>query len=135
MQFINYLGFDGTCEEAFNFYAKVFKKEITAMFRNEDMPPGGPPVPEEAKKRVMHASLKVADNAVLMGGDAPIGMFKGHSGFCINIAIKDTDEATRIFDELANGGKTQMPLAQTFWAKLFGMCIDKYGVPWMVNVE
>ncbi|MDZ4798374.1 MAG: VOC family protein [Bryobacteraceae bacterium] len=134
MQFINYLGFGGNCEEAFNFYAKVFKKEISAMFPNEGTPAEAH-VPPEWKKKIMHARLDVAEGATLMGGDAPMGQFTKHSGFCINIAIKDADEATRIFSELAEGGKTQMPLAQTFWAKLFGMCIDKYGVPWMVNVE
>lgn len=134
MQFINYLGFPGTCEEAFNFYAKVFKVEIAALFRHEGTPAEAH-VPEEWKKKIMHAKIEVAPGAILMGGDAPPGQESKHSGFCINIALKDADEATRIFNELAAGGKTQMPLAPTFWAKLFGMCIDKHGVPWMVNVE
>src|SRR5690242_14612662 len=130
MQLINYLGFNGTCEEAFNFYAGVFKVKVAAMINHEGAPAEAN-VLEEWKKKIMHARLDLPDGAVLMGGDAPEGQFKGHSGFCINIAMKDTAEATRIFNELAEGGKTNVPLAQTFWAKLFGMCLDRFGVPWM----
>jgi PhnB protein len=135
MQFINYLGFNGNCEEAFNFYKDVFRGEITAMFSHEGTPAEAHVSPEW-KKKIMHACL-VAKGAVLMGGDSPQGTHTQPAGFCVNISVDKGDyaEAERIFSELGEGGKVQMPIGETFWAKRFGMLIDKYGVPWMVNCE
>jgi uncharacterized glyoxalase superfamily protein PhnB len=74
-------------------------------------------------------------NAVLMGSDAPPQFFSQPQGFSVSISVESTDEAERIFKELADGGTVRMPLQETFWAKRFGMLIDQFGTPWMVNCE
>lgn len=133
MQLSPYLAFNGDCEEAFKFYAKVFRGKIEAMFTHEGTPAESQ-VPPEWRKKIMHARLS-ADNAVLMGGDAPPNHYKKPQGFTVNINVADADDADRIFHELSAGGQVQMPIQETFWAVRFGMLIDRYGTPWMVNCE
>ena len=130
-----YLSFDGKCEEAFKYYASVLGGEILAMMRYADAPAeaGMRQTPETAG-RIMHARLKVGDR-VLMGADAPPQFVSKPQGFCVCIQLDDPSEAERVFHGLARDGTTQMPIAQTFWAQRFGMCIDKFGTPWMVNCE
>jgi PhnB protein len=53
----------------------------------------------------------------------------------VNYTVADVDEAERVFAALADGGETTMPMAETFWAPKFGMCVDRFGIPWMVNAE
>jgi PhnB protein len=131
--FVPYLGFDGQCEEAFAFYEKALGGKIVMMMRLADAPPAVPRTPE-TERRVMHARLKVGDR-YLMGGDAPQQMFSKPQGFCVSIQVDEAADAERVFAALAEGGKINMPLAPTFWSERFGMLIDKYGIPWMVNCE
>ena len=133
MDLVTYLGFDGQCEVAFKHYEKVLGGKILMMMRNGDMPPGTP-FPPGAEKRIVHARLKVGER-LLMGGDAPPGRASKPQGFCANVMVDTAAEAERIFRELGEGGTIQMPIAETFWATRFGMLIDKFGVPWMVNCE
>jgi PhnB protein len=70
-----------------------------------------------------------------MGSDAPPGRYSKPRGFSINIDSKDVAEAERVFSALGEGGQVHMPMAETFWAKRFGMLVDKFEIPWMVNVE
>ena len=72
---------------------------------------------------------------LLMGGDAPRQFVSKPQGFCVSIMVDDSAEAERIFRELGEGGVVRMPIAETFWARRFGMLIDKFGIPWMVNCE
>ncbi len=128
-----HLVFPGTCNEAFGFYEGVFATKRTFTMTFGDAPPGTP-VPEDAKDLVMHTSLPLG-SIVLMGCDAPQpkpGDALG--GFQIAVDTPDKAEVTRIFGALSEGGSVQMPLAQTFWSPLFGMCTDKFGVGWMVSV-
>jgi PhnB protein len=132
---VTYLSFDGKCEEAFKHYASVLGGEIQAMMRYSDAPAeAGVPRSPGSADRIMHARLKVGDR-FLMGGDAPPQFASKPQGFCVSIQIDDPAEAERVFHALAQGGTTQMPIAPTFWASRFGMCIDKFGTPWMVNCE
>ena len=130
---VAYLGFDGQCEAAFSFYAKVLNGEIVTMMRFADAPPEIAGTPESAR-RVIHARLKVGDR-FLMGGDAPTEHFSKPQGFCVAFQVADPVEAERVFGALAEGGQVTMPINQTFWAKRFGMLIDRFGIPWMVNCE
>jgi PhnB protein len=82
----------------------------------------------------MHVRLEVGDS-VLMGSDAPPDRYKPPQGFSVNIAVEKPEEAERIFHALAEGGNVGMPLQQTFWAARFGMVVDRFGIPWMVNCE
>jgi PhnB protein len=133
MDLVTYLGFDGQCEAAFKHYEKVLGGKILMMMRMSDAPPGTPIAPG-AEKRIMHARLQVGDR-LLMGGDAPSQMFSKPQGFSVSIQIDNTADAERIFRDLAKGGTVKMPIAETFWAARFGMLIDKFGIPWMVNCE
>jgi len=88
--------------------------------------------PPEWKDRVMHAALKVNGN-VLMGADVPPDSYKQPTGFAVAIQLEDAAEAERIFGALAEKGTVTLALQQTFWAERFGMLVDRFGIPWMIN--
>jgi PhnB protein len=91
-------------------------------------------VPPEWRDRIMHARLVVGDK-VLMGSDAPPDHYEQPRGFSVSIGIDDPGEAERIFQAMAEKGTVRMPLQKTFWALRFGMLVDQFGIPWMVNCE
>lgn len=129
-----YLFYQDTCEAAFNYYAKVLGGKIDAMMRLSDAPPSDmPPGPPGREKTIMHARLLLPDGAVLMGSDTPPEHFHKPQGFSISVTVADPAEGERKFNALADGGSVTMPFSKTFWAKGFGMCVDKFGIPWMVN--
>jgi PhnB protein len=133
MQLIPYLNFNGQCEAAFKFYEQCLGGKIVAMFTY-----GGTPAAEhvsaESRDRVMHARLVVGE-AVLMGSDSPPEMFEEQRGMSVSIHIDDPAQAERIFNALADGGSVRMPFGETFWAHRFGMLVDRFGTPWMINCE
>jgi PhnB protein len=131
MRFNPHLSFNGDCESAFHFYRECLGGEIVTMMRHEGMPTEGD-VPPEWRSKILHASLKIGEQW-MMGGDAPPGRYQQPQGFAIGIHIDDAAEAERIFQALAENGCVQMPLQETFWASRFGMLVDRFGVPWMVN--
>jgi PhnB protein len=133
MQLNPYLAFNGRCEEAFNFYAKVLGGKIEAMMPHEGTP-AAEHVPPEWRSKIMHARL-AAGEAVLMGGDAPPNRSPKPDGFSVALHVKQSAEAERIFQALAENGKTTMPIQETFFAARFGMCVDRFGIPWMVHCE
>jgi PhnB protein len=128
-----YLFYNGNCEAAFNYYAKVLGGEIEAMLTHEGTP-AAEHVPAEWHKKILHAKMNI-DDAVLMASDAPPGRFNQPQGFSVSLQIEDPAEAERKFQALAEGGVVTMPIGQTFWAKRFGMCVDQFGIPWMVNCQ
>ena len=89
--------------------------------------------PPEHRDRIIHVRLVAGDN-VLMGGDVPPGA-PVPQGFSLSIQVDSVQEADRIFNALVEGGRTTMPLGPTFWAERFGMLVDRFGTPWMVNYE
>jgi len=131
MQVNPYLMFNGTCEAAFKFYEKVLRGKIEAMIPHKGSPAESH-VPPEWKDKIMHARLVIGDE-VLMGSDAPPDHFEQPKGFSVAVNPTDPAEADRIFNALAENGTTTMPIQQTFWAERFGMCVDRFGIPWMVN--
>ncbi len=128
-----YLFYNGTCEAAFNYYAKVLGGKIEAMLTHEGTP-ASDQVPPEWQKKIMHAKMSI-DGEVLMASDAPPGHFNKPQGFSVSLQVEDPAEAERKFQALAEGGVVNMPIAQTFWARRFGMCVDQFGIPWMINCE
>ena len=128
-----YLAFDGQCKEAFEFYQKVLGGEIVMMLSVGETPMGEQAT-EEQRAKIMHARLNIGDN-VLMGGDTPMPHFSKPQGFSVSIGLNDYAEGQRIFDALSENATVMMPFEKTFWASGFGMLIDKYGTPWMVNCE
>lgn len=133
MQINPYLVFNGQCEQAFRFYEKVLGGKIEAMFLHAGTPAESF-VPPEWRSKIMHARLVVGDQ-VLMGSDAPPDRFEKPQGFSVSLQIKTPADAERIFHALADNGAVRMPLGPTFWAVRFGMCVDRFGIPWMVNCE
>ena len=131
MQINPYLHFNGQCEEAFNFYAQCLGGKIDFMLTY-----AGTPVeqhmPAEWQSKILHATLAVGDQ-ILQGADGPPETYKEPQGFSVSLNLKDPAQAERIFHTLAENGKVQMPLQKTFWAALFGMLVDQFGIPWMIN--
>ena len=82
----------------------------------------------------MHARLSVGDN-VLMGSDAPPDRYEPMKGFTVTLGIDDPHDAERVFHALSENGTVQMPIQETFWAVRFGMLVDRFGTPWMINCE
>jgi PhnB protein len=131
-----YLQFNGNAEEAFDFYKSVFGGEFHMVMRFKDMP---------AEYRgdgsddnlIMHMSLPVGKDSVLMGSDIPSHMGKAITGDNVNISITATskEEADRLFNGLAAGGKVTMPMGDAFWGSYFGMTADKYGFNWMISFD
>jgi PhnB protein len=128
-----YLNFNGQCEAAFKFYEKVLGGRITFSMTWGEMP-GADQFPAETHKQIMHATLSIGD-AQLMGADSPPGSYQPPKGMNVSIHVKDTAEGERIFNSLAENGNITMPFDKTFWSPGFGMCVDQFGIPWMVNTE
>lgn len=135
-----YLTFAGNCEEAFNFYKSVFGGQFQFIGRFSEMPPmeGMPPMPESEANKIMHVSLPISKETILMGSDSSEAF--GHStvmgnNFSISINATSTKDADRLFNGLSSGGKVTMPLEKTFWGAYFGMFVDKFGIQWMVNFD
>lgn len=135
-----YLNFTRNTEEAFNFYKSVFGGEFSGegIVRFSTIPPqeGQPPMKEEDKNLVMHVGLPILGGHVLMGTDAPESMgfhVKPGNNVYINLEPDTREETDRLFKELSEGGKVEMPLQEMFWGDYFGSCVDKFGVQWMFN--
>jgi PhnB protein len=126
-----YLFYGGNCEPAFKFYEKVLGGKIEMMLRNEEAPESMP-APPERKKQIMHARISI-NGEILMASDAPPDHFHKAQGFAVSLTVDDPAEAERKFKALSEGGTTNMPFGKTFFSKGFGMCVDQFGIPWMVN--
>ena len=133
MQINPYLFYDSQCEAAFKFYEQALGGKIEMMLRNEQAPPdSGMPVLPERAKYIMHARMSI-DGQVLMASDAPPDRFQKPQGFAVSITVADVAEAERKFKAISEGGSVGMPFGKTFFSKGFGMCVDKFGISWMVN--
>lgn len=133
-----YLTFNGNCEEAFHFYKSVFGGEFRQISKFGDMPPSpGHEVPEEEKNRILHVSLPISKETILMGSDSNLRMGEVKIGqhMSLSIGADSKEEADRVFKGLSAGGKVTMPIADMFWGSYFGMLEDKYGFTWMVNYD
>jgi len=104
------------------------------MMMNHGESPMAGDVPVDWQKKIMHARMTVGE-AVLMGADAPPDRYDAPKGFSVSLGIDTPAEAERIFNALAAGGTVQMPIQPTFWAERFGMVVDRFDIPWMVNCE
>ncbi|MBW5799936.1 VOC family protein [Halomonas elongata] len=128
-----YLMFDGDCETAMTFYAECFGGRIEAMERYGNGPQCDGEMSLDPEK-IMHVRL-VADGWMLMGSDCPPAYMKTPQGFSVAVHVEDIEEAERLFSVLSAGGQVEMPLQQTHWAIRFGMLVDRFGTPWMINCE
>jgi PhnB protein len=133
MQLNPYLLFKGDCEAALKFYEQVLGGKTEFLTKYAGSPAAGMAPPEWGDK-VLHATMKIDGNPI-MAADAPPGHYEKPQGFSVSIAVKDRDKGESIFNALAEGGAVTMPFQKTFWASGFGMCVDRFGIPWMVNCD
>ncbi len=131
-----YLFFEGNCEKALEFYRTALGAEIGMVMRYDAAPKGGPEqpgCPAPPPDKIMHAEFKLRDTTIFAsdGGASGKPEFKG---VALNILAKDPDDAKRLFDALAEGGKIMMPFGPTFFSPAFGMASDKFGMNWMIYV-
>jgi len=132
MQVQPYLFFDGRCEEAIDFYKKALGAEVGMLMRWKDSPDKSMCTPSNENK-VMHASMQIGETHVMASDGRNTGNPK-FDGFALSLNAKDEADADRLFNALVEGGETVMPLGKTFFSPRFGLCRDKFGVHWMVNV-
>ena len=138
-----YIFFDGTCEEAIAFYKQAIGAELLFKMTFGEMPKEAANDSSEGcnsgfnwpDDKIMHANVRIGDSEVMMSDGNMCADKVKHTGYSLSISSKDVAEGQRWFDNLAAGGDVTMPWGETFWAKGFGMLTDKYGIPWMVNVE
>lgn len=128
-----YLMFDGQCEAAFNYYAECLGGTLE-MMRYADSPEEME-VPAEYQQRIMHACLKVDDQLLMASDSLSMHPHEGIKGCSISLQVGNVPEAERLYAALSAGGSVQMELQQTFWATLFAMFTDRFGVSWMINCE
>lgn len=135
MAFRPYLAFSGNCRAAFTRYQEIFGGELALLSMADAPVEAGSPPPGAKPDLVMHGAL-TSSIGLLMGADDPSGSFDGKvNGMCVNCTLGDATETKSVFDALTDRGQVQMPLSETFFSPAFGMCIDRFGIPWMVMVE
>jgi PhnB protein len=124
-----YLNFNGTTRHALEFYAGVFGGELTLnTFGSLGM--DGPD-----SERIMHGMLVTDAGYTIMAADVTSDMeYHAPAGITVSISGDDGDALRGYFEQLAAGGTTTMPLQKQVWGDEFGMCVDSFGVPWMVNI-
>ncbi|KGO87213.1 glyoxalase [Flavobacterium rivuli WB 3.3-2 = DSM 21788] len=133
-----YLHFNGNAEEAFTFYKSVFGGEFAVVSRFKDLSNPEYPVPEKEENKIMHISLPVGNNSVLMASDVPEFMGQvneNENRTKISITAESKEEADALFNGLSAGGKVEMPIGDSPWGSYFGMFRDKYGFEWMIDFD
>lgn len=131
MQVNPYLTFNGQCAEAIKFYERVLGGKITFQQTWGESPMASE-VPAETHNKIMHATIDL-DGSNVMCADSPPDHYQAPRGIHITLNYKDPAEGERVFNLLAEGGQIEMPFQITFWSSGFGMCVDRFGIPWMVN--
>ncbi|WP_324276336.1 VOC family protein [Blastococcus brunescens] len=125
-----YLVFPGTARHAMEFYRGVFGGDLVLNTFGET----GAAAPGQ-EDGIMHAQLETPAGYTLMASDVPPGMeLSGGSDISISLSGDDADELRGYFTKLADGGSVTMPLEKQMWGDEFGMCVDPFGVQWMVNI-
>jgi len=132
---IAYLVFDGTCGEAMRYCERVLEAKLEVLMTNGESPIAEHCAPGTAD-RILHARLALPGGGVLMAGDSQGGAgYEGIKGVSLALNYDSVREAERAFAALSEGGRVTMPMQPTFWAKTWGMLVDRFGTPWMVNGE
>jgi PhnB protein len=131
MQLIPYLMFSGQCRDAIAFYARALGGKVAfAMSYGES--PMCDQMPADTRDWIMHSSIE-APGLTLMAADGPPIAVPDGGGTVVNVQVDTPEQAERVFAALLEGGKATMPIQETFWAQRWGMLVDRYGKPWMVN--
>ncbi|BAT58353.1 hypothetical protein GJW-30_1_00877 [Variibacter gotjawalensis] len=139
MQFQPYLFFGGTCAEAMTTYERVLGGKMQMMMKYSQTPPQEGPAPEGCAElpagfgdKIAHAALEL-DGSMLMASDSPMPNFEPMKNVYVTVSFPTPEKAKEVFDALAQGGKVEMPMAETFWVESFGSLVDRFGTHWMIN--
>ncbi len=134
-----YMTFNGDCEEAFSFYKSAFGGEFLYIGRYKDVPPTDRQTFRlENDEKIMHVSLPISKETILMGCDSTEAYGQGtifRNNISISINLDNKEEADRLFNELSAGGQIKMSMNQTFWGAYFGMFTDRFGINWLINCD
>lgn len=134
-QAIAYLSFNGNCAEAMRFYEQALHGKLEVLMSGAESPMAEQ-IPKEFAHRILHARLALPGGGTLFAGDCPAHMpYEGIKGVSMAVDYATTAEAEQVFAALASGGQVTMPMQPAFWARSWGMLIDKFGTPWIVNGE
>jgi PhnB protein len=130
-----YLFFNGSCEQAIEFYRKAIGAEVEMMMRFKESPEPHPPgaVPSGFEDKIMHASFRIGQTTV-MASDGCSADKANFEGFSLSLSVPNETEADRAFNALADAGQVKLPLTKTFFSSRFGMVEDRFGIGWMITV-
>ena len=131
-----YLSFNGNCEEAFNFYKTVFRKEFKYLGRYKDVPDADKKLFKENDEKIMHVTLPITEHTSLMGSDntdSVVGAF--NNNFALYVNTDSRDEADRLFNELSVGGQIKVSMIETFWGSYYGIFKDRFGINWKITFD
>jgi PhnB protein len=130
MAFRPYLFFGGNCREAFTRYQDIFGGELT-LLTMKDVPGEAPPT--ENADMIIHAAIVIGDDLLMASDDPTTDRFGPVQGMMVSYDAADVADAKRVFAALSDGGNITAPLEPTFFSEAFGMCVDRFGTPWMIN--
>jgi PhnB protein len=128
-----YLFFGGNCREAFTRYEEIFGGELVLLTMGDT--PDAQDVPPDQADMIIHAALKVGDALLMASDDPTTDDFGPVQGMMVSYSAEDADDARRVYDALSEGGQVTQALTETFFSPAFGMCVDRFGTPWMVSAE
>jgi PhnB protein len=125
-----YISFSDNAQQAMEFYQDVFGSSLTLHTFGEF---GAPDAPEADK--IMHGMLETDGGLALMGSDTPPGMeHNPGNNIAVSLSGDDAAELRGYWEKLSDGGTVSVPMEKQMWGDEFGMCVDRFGVPWMVNI-
>jgi PhnB protein len=132
-----YLIFQGNCEQAFQFYKSVFRSEFRYIGRFSETPAQDKSqFPPGMDDKIMHVSLPISNETILMGCDNPDPNVKAiGSNISLTLNTDSKPEADRLFNALSKSGQARMPMQSTFWGAYFGMLTDQFGINWMISCD
>lgn len=132
-----YLFFNGNCEEAFNFYKSIFRKEFKYLGRYKDVPDSDRQNFKENDEKIMHVTLPINEQTSLMGSDNTESHEEAllNNAFALYINTDSRDEADRLFNALSAGGQIKVSMTETFWGSYYGILKDRFGVNWKVTFD
>lgn len=132
-----YIYFKGNCEEAFNFYKIVFRKEITYIGRYKDIPKTDRKIFEETDEKIMHITLPISEETILSGSDNTVAYKESieYNNFSLIIHTDSKVEADRLFNEMSKNGQVKVPMNLAFWGSYYGICVDKFGINWKITTK
>jgi PhnB protein len=134
-QAIAYLSFNGNCADAMRFYEQALRGKLEVLMSGGQSPMAEH-IPKEFADRILHARLALPGGGLLFAGDCPAHLpYEGIKGVSMAVDYATVAEAEQVFAALAEGGQVTMPPQPAFWAKSWGMLVDKFGTAWIVNGE